>query len=384
MGMIRKINLMGVPLQVDDLLFNIDRKRQNKIGCFACGEKGHFRDSCPTMVEPTKERSKGKAPTSVETWDDSSSEDEPPRTRSHRSSSRSSWSSCKCHMAKGKMSIPSSSDDSSSDAEGEGKPSIDDLAEAVKFFQDVCTKQKAQLKTLKNKLIIPQNDYKCLLEKIETFANLNCELSTKIEQLESSAPSTATDEGLIKKNEKLKAKFASSQEAFENLLGKMEILNIHNNELTTKLENIGSTPEVFLVEIPEIIKKDASTSWFDLIDDSNPCNQVLVKNVVIETCSDDIAMENEQLKQEVAHLDKALYDKKGKAKQIQPPQDNTTAGVNKPVEGETVIYSLCHKEGHKSFQCKAKIGDKQKQKLKQKPTSKISKTYIGKVDKNGC
>jgi hypothetical protein len=178
MRMIHKINLMGVPLQVDDLLFNIDRKKQRKIGCFACGEKGHFRDSYPTMVEPTKGRSKGKALTSVETWDDSSSEDEPQRTRSHRSSS---WSSCKCHMAKGKMSITSSSDDSSSDAEGEGKPSIDELAEDVKFFQDVCTKQKAQLKTLKNKLISPQNDYKGLLEKFETFANLNCELSTKIE-----------------------------------------------------------------------------------------------------------------------------------------------------------------------------------------------------------
>jgi hypothetical protein len=48
--------------------------------------------------------------------------------------------------------------------------------EAVKFFQDVCTKQKAQLKTLKSKLISSQNDYKCLLEKFETFANLNCEL----------------------------------------------------------------------------------------------------------------------------------------------------------------------------------------------------------------
>jgi hypothetical protein len=34
---------------------------------------------------------------------------------------------------------------------------------------------------------------------------------------------------------------------------------------------------------------------------------------------------NEQLRQEVARLDKALYDKKGKAKQIQPSQDNTTA-----------------------------------------------------------
>jgi FtsZ-binding cell division protein ZapB len=208
-----------------------------------------------------------------------------------------------------------------------------------------------------------------LLEKFETFANLNCELSTKIEQLESSASSTATNDGLIKKNEKLKAKLASSQEAIENLLGKMEILSIHNNELTIKLENIGSTLEVSLVEIPEIIKKYASTSCFDLIDNSNPCNQVLDNNVVIETCSDEIAMENEQLKQEVARLGMALYDDKGKAKQIQPPQDNTTVGVNKPVEGKTVICRLCHKEGHKSFQCKAKTRDKQKLKKSQQAKS---------------
>jgi hypothetical protein len=83
----------------------------------------------------------------------------------------------------------------------------------------------------------------------------------------------------------------------------------------------------------------------------------------------------------VARLGKALYDKKGKAKQIQSPQDNTTAGVNKPVEGKTVMCRLCHKEGHKSFQCKAMTGDKQKQKVKQKPTSKITNTYINKVDK---
>jgi hypothetical protein len=57
---------------------------------------------------------------------------------------------------------------------------------------------------LKNKLIISQNNYKGLLENFETFANLNCELSTKIEQLESSAPSTATDEGLIKIMENLR------------------------------------------------------------------------------------------------------------------------------------------------------------------------------------
>ena len=92
-------------------------------------------------------------------------------------------------MASGNTSIPSSSDDSSSDDEGEGKPSLDELAEAVKFFENVCTKQKAPLKTLKNKLI----------EKFETFANLNCELTTKIEQLESNASSSTTDDSLIKK-----------------------------------------------------------------------------------------------------------------------------------------------------------------------------------------
>jgi hypothetical protein len=83
-------------------------------------------------------------------------------------------------------------------------------------------------------------------------------------------------------------------------------------------------------------------------------------------------------------LGKALYDKKGKAKQIQPSQDNTTTGVNKPMEGETIICRLCHKEGHKSYQYKAKIRDKQKQKLKQRPSSKIFNTYINKVDKKAA
>jgi hypothetical protein len=114
-------------------------------------------------------------------------------------------------MARGKTSIPSSSDDSDDECDDKGKPSLDELVHAVKFFQHVCPKQKAQLKTLKNKLISSQNDYKCLLEKIETLSNLNCELTTKIEQLESNALSSTTDDSLVKKNEKLKAKLASSQ-----------------------------------------------------------------------------------------------------------------------------------------------------------------------------
>jgi hypothetical protein len=135
--MIRNINLMGVPLQVEDLLFNIDRKKQRKGGCFACREKGHFKDNCPNMADLTKRRSKDMALTSVKTWDDSSSEDDRPRTRSHRSSSCSSRSSHKCLMARSKTSIPSSSDDNDSELDNEGKPSIDELAFTIKFFEDV-------------------------------------------------------------------------------------------------------------------------------------------------------------------------------------------------------------------------------------------------------
>jgi hypothetical protein len=57
----------------------------------------------------------------------------------------------------------------------------------------------------------------------------------------------------------------------------MEILSIHNNEQTTKLENIGSTLGASLVEISEIIKKDVSTSCFDLIYDLIPAIKLLLR-----------------------------------------------------------------------------------------------------------
>jgi hypothetical protein len=57
--MTRKINLMGVPLQVEDL-FNIDQKKQRKRGCFACGEKGHFKNSCQIWSNPQRGGAKAK------------------------------------------------------------------------------------------------------------------------------------------------------------------------------------------------------------------------------------------------------------------------------------------------------------------------------------
>jgi hypothetical protein len=42
--------------------------------------------------------------------------------------------------------------------------------------------------------------------------------------------------------------------------------------------------------------------------------------------------------------------------QVQPSQDNTSAGVKKLEKGETVTCFKCCKEGHKPYQCKEKEG----------------------------
>lgn len=66
-----------------------------------------------------------------------------------------------------------------------------------------------------------------------------------------------------------------------------------------------STLEVSKIETIKIDKNGVSTSWNNLIKlDSPPYKQVWVKNVFVETCSNEITRENEQFKQEVACLTK--------------------------------------------------------------------------------
>lgn len=87
-------------------------------------------------------------------------------------------------------------------------------------------------------------------------------------------------------------------------------------------------------------------------------------------------MREEQVKKEVAPLTRNLTKKKAKAKLTQAHQYNTTKGVKKIDEGETIACSLCHKEGHKSCMYKVNSGGE-----KQKQTSKLSNTYTNKVNK---
>jgi hypothetical protein len=168
----------------------------------------------------------------------------------------------------------------------------------------------------------------------------------------------------------------------------METMCKHCDELTNKvanLEAVGTIPteapkkNSLIFDMP---KKDASTSCNDLCLDSPFCDQVCFEKVVVETCSQEVAMENEQLKQEVALLTKDLTQVKGKTEQAQLHQDNTVKGVKKLDEGQSVVCYVCHMEGHKSYECKVKNGRGAKKKEKnKKQTSKLSNTYTNKVDK---
>ena len=103
----------------------------------------------------------------------------------------------------------------------------------------------------------------------------------------------------------------------------METMCKHCDELTNKvanLEAISTTPTKASKKKSPIFnmsKRDASTSCNDLCLDSPLCNQVCVEKVIVEIYTQEVAMENEQLKQEVAHLTKGLTQVKGKMKQAQ-------------------------------------------------------------------
>ena len=102
-------------------------------------------------------------------------------------------------MAWGKESSSSSESDSDDEI-----PSYDEIVQQNLNYAKICTSQQKKLEKLKEKLNISQEAYKTLLEQYENFANLNVELSTKIEQLKASATTnecTINDEQLVKKNE---------------------------------------------------------------------------------------------------------------------------------------------------------------------------------------
>ena len=92
---------------------------------------------------------------------------------------------------------------------------------------------------------------------------------------------------------------ASLATNFEDLMCKIKLLSIEHEEFKLKFESINDTNDYLEMKqtIPctnPISRVDASTSCIDLIDEScsNPCNE----NIVVESCDDLIAKENDELK----------------------------------------------------------------------------------------
>lgn len=145
MGMICKMNRMGVPIQVKDILFNTDRKEQRKNGCFECARRITSRRTTQTSSHPRTRKRGAKAKlTSSKTRDDSSSEDEVQHRRHDRHSS-SSRSSHNCLMTRGNIKDSSFSENDSGSKNK--KPSTEELAQVVMFLRKFALNKKSQFKT---------------------------------------------------------------------------------------------------------------------------------------------------------------------------------------------------------------------------------------------
>ena len=176
----------------------------------------------------------------VESSSSSSSSDESIKSTTTRTNKGVSSSSNTCHVVKG-MDSNISDDDSNSS-------SIKDLLDLVHEHQRVIRKQSREIKN-RNAL----ND-------------LNVSLATN----------------------------------YEDLLCKFKLLSKEHEELKSKFESINNTND--FLEMKQSTpstnsnsKVDASTSCFNLIDESNPCNEKCFENIVVEPC-DLIAKKNNELK----------------------------------------------------------------------------------------
>jgi hypothetical protein len=106
-------------------------------------------------------------------------------------------------------------------------------------------------------------------------------------------------------------------------------------------------------------------------------SQSSIEHVLVESCDDLIAKENDELKQKVEKLQEDLYVLKEKSK-VQPPQDNREYMVKKLEKGSTATRSTPqqHAMTHKNkIQEKSKVGQNKSQYLpiKYKTQESLSK-----------
>ncbi|KAG2538944.1 hypothetical protein PVAP13_9NG368828 [Panicum virgatum] len=148
----------------------------------------------------------------------------------------------------------------------------------------------------------------------------------------------------------------------------MDLQNLHqklkcsNDQLVDSFVNLEVAHEVIVTMVKSYKKIDNTCSQ-----NENKEKQSWYEQVIVEDCNDDLALENEVLKQEVERLSQDLSKLKGKSV-VQPSQDNRETMVKKLEKGSTCYK--CSNMGHYASVCSIKIEGQQTLSKRQRSLAK--------------
>ena len=152
------------------------------------------------------------------------------------------------------------------------------------------------------------------------------------------------------RNHALKTELDKLTSKHMDLQNQHQKLKCSNDQLVDSFVNLEVAHEVIVAMVKSCNQIDNTCSQ-----NENKEKQSWYEQVIVEDCNDDLALENEVLKQEVERLSLDLSKLKGKSV-VQPSQDNRETMVKKLEKGSTVQNSC--KLIHKSKECKSQARKK--------------------------
>jgi len=155
------------------------------------------------------------------------------------------------------------------------------------------------------------------------------------------------------RNHALKTELDKLTSKHMDLQNQHQKLKCSNDQLVDSFVNLEVAHEVIVAMVKSCKQIDNTCSQ-----NENKEKQSWYEQVIVEDCNDDLALENEVLKQEVERLSLDLSKLKGKSV-VQPSQDNRETMVKKLEKGSTVQNSckLIHKSKESKSQARKKNMD---------------------------
>ena len=155
------------------------------------------------------------------------------------------------------------------------------------------------------------------------------------------------------RNHALKTELDELTSKHMDLQNQHQKLKCSNDQLVDSFVNLEVALEVIVAMVKSYKQIDNTCSQ-----NENKEKQSWYEQVIVEDCNDDLALENEVLKQEVERLSLDLSKLKGKSV-VQPSQDNRETMVKKLEKGSTVQNSckLIHKSKESKSQARKKNMD---------------------------